>query len=232
MTWERWRRLDTNGWPATGAPLPRLRADVDDRLVRQAEVVAEQVDGHDRHGAAVGPAEQAVAGRELLAEVAPEAPDHRRRLRLLHLDQHLAQAPVHGSHPSGEVHADDRQRQAIVAGAIARDRPLLRPEFERLHVEARDLSHQQPGDPVALHQVLEDDVVDGVGDFHAQHSTSPRRWRQRSPSVGREDRRQRLVARPDPISYRAGWLACRRMRVFRFGQGWWQQHGRASKSAA
>ena len=105
---------------------------------------------------------------DLLAEVAPEALDHRRRVGLLDLDQHLPLAAVLGLHAGREVHAQQGQRQ-VVRGEVrgAGHDGLLRADGERLHRHAGDPADQQAGDAVVLHQVLEDHVVDGIGDVHA-----------------------------------------------------------------
>ena len=158
-----------------GATLRHPRAHVEHRLVRQPQVVAQQVDGHQRHrlGAPAPVGDDVAPARVLLAQVAPEALHHRRRLRLPDLDEHLPGTPVGGAHPGREVHAKQRQRGRRIGrdAPVTRGRHLLGAHRERLHVELGDLADEQPRGLLVVEEVLEDRVVDGVGDFHAVHST-------------------------------------------------------------
>jgi len=127
--------------------------------------------------------EDVLPAADLLAQVAPEALDHGRRVGFLDLDQHLPLTAVGDLHAGREVHAQQRQRQVVlrVFGGAAYG-GLLRADGERLHRQAGDPADQQAGDAVVLHQVLEHHVVDGVGDVHAGIEPAVRAVGQ-SPSI-------------------------------------------------
>lgn len=182
---ERMARVELPARPA----LRHARGYVHHRLVRQPRRVAQEV--HRDDGENPVP-RTAVGTHEVLAEIAPEAPDHRRRRRLLDLDQNLPRAAVRRSYPGREIETQKRQRRSLAgvpSGGRAAHRRFLGPHFEFRHVEAGDLAGQQPRGAVVLQQILEDHVVDRIGDAHGE---CPAR---RPPSSRREYGTDRRAAR-------------------------------------
>ena len=169
----------------SGAPLRRPRTHVQHRLVRQPEVVAQQVDGDDGRGLAPprGMLDHVGGAAQLLAEVRPETLDDRRRVGLLDLDEHLPLAAPGGAHAGREVHAEQGERRLHGVAfcpplPLARGRQLLWTQFQRFDVEPGDTADEEPRRPIVLHQVLEGRVVDRVGDLHTTISTAPSAARQ------------------------------------------------------
>ena len=208
------------------APLGHSRADVDHRLVRRAQVVAQKVDGHDRHrlGAARRMGEDVSGAANLLSQAAPEVLEHGRRLGLPDLDQHLQSAAVLGLHAGREVHAQQRQRHMLLLGLRRAAHGGLRAGGERLHRQAGDPADQEAGGAAVLHQVPEHHVVDRVGDLHAGIGTcAPRAGQSPSPGwtdgVAEGDGFRRTSARLVPNWFLSGspYLRRRRPAVVRIG---------------
>jgi hypothetical protein len=85
----------------------------------------------------------------------------------LQLDEHAVFAPVGLLHRGGKVdavHAHQRLSVADASGLALRDLMRLRGEVEYLHTEqTRD---EPTRDLKVLHEMLEDAVVNGIGDAH------------------------------------------------------------------
>ena len=164
------------------APLRHPRAHVDHRFLRQSiQRIPQQVDGHDRHRlrAPRRMRDDVVPAAHLLPQVAPKALDHRRRVGLLDLDQHLPFPAVRTPHPRREVHPQQRQRHLPPGGVgSALHHGLLRTDAQRLHLQAGDPADQQARHLSVLHQVLEHHVVDRVGHIHPRIAPAAPRARQ------------------------------------------------------
>ena len=139
----------------TGEAITAGAENLDEGRRRMAELVTQEVDGDDgcrrlQNGTL----------DVLTAEIAPETDDVVGELGLLYLDDHLRNAAVGVPHRGAVIHAIDREPAVVM---VDFNRRLLRGRHQLQYLAVDGFTDDIPSDTVVVHEVLENDIVDGIG---------------------------------------------------------------------